>query len=51
MTSIMITHHTDPGCPLAWSAEPARRRLQRLYGDCAEPIGADGRRALLPVLP
>ena len=33
MTSITITHYTDPGCPFAWSAEPARRRLQWLYGD------------------
>jgi predicted DsbA family dithiol-disulfide isomerase len=33
MTSITITHYTDPGCPFAWSAEPARWRLQWLYGD------------------
>jgi predicted DsbA family dithiol-disulfide isomerase len=36
MTSITITHYTDPGCPFAWSAEPARRRLQWLYGDQLE---------------
>jgi predicted DsbA family dithiol-disulfide isomerase len=36
MTSITITHFTDPGCPFAWSAEPARRRLQWLYGDQLE---------------
>jgi predicted DsbA family dithiol-disulfide isomerase len=33
MTSITITHYTDPGCPFAWSAEPARWRLKWLYGD------------------
>jgi predicted DsbA family dithiol-disulfide isomerase len=33
MTSLTITHYTDPGCPFAWSAEPARRRVQWLYGD------------------
>ncbi|MDQ2896529.1 MAG: hypothetical protein M3Y09_12955, partial [Actinomycetota bacterium] len=32
MTSLMITEYTDPGCPFAWSAEPARRRLDWLYG-------------------
>jgi predicted DsbA family dithiol-disulfide isomerase len=36
MTSITITHFTDPGCPFAWSAEPARWRLQWLYGDQLE---------------
>jgi predicted DsbA family dithiol-disulfide isomerase len=36
MTSITITHYTDPGCPFAWSAEPARWRLQWLYGDQLE---------------
>jgi predicted DsbA family dithiol-disulfide isomerase len=30
---LQITEFTDPGCPFAWSAEPARRRLQWLYGD------------------
>lgn len=36
MTPITITHFTDPGCPFAWSAEPARWRLQWLYGDGLE---------------
>lgn len=36
MTSITITQPTDPGCPFAWSAEPARWRLQWLYGDQLE---------------
>ena len=36
MTSITITHFTDPGCPFAWSAEPARWRLQWLYDDQLE---------------
>jgi predicted DsbA family dithiol-disulfide isomerase len=36
MTSLTITHFTDPGCPFAWSAEPARWRLQWLYGDQLE---------------
>jgi predicted DsbA family dithiol-disulfide isomerase len=31
--SITITEYTDPGCPFAWSAEPARRRVDWLYGD------------------
>ncbi|HEX8975486.1 MAG TPA: DsbA family protein [Solirubrobacteraceae bacterium] len=33
MTALKITEYTDPGCPFAWSAEPARRRLQWLFGD------------------
>ena len=33
MSEIKITEYTDPGCPFAWSAEPARRRLQWLFGD------------------
>jgi len=32
MAEITITEYTDPGCPFAWSAEPARRRLDWLYG-------------------
>lgn len=36
MASITITHYTDPGCPFAWSAEPARWRVQWLYGDQLE---------------
>jgi len=30
---VRITEFTDPGCPWAWSAEPARRRLNWLYGE------------------
>ena len=30
---VRITEFTDPGCPWAWSAEPARRRLNWIYGD------------------
>ncbi|MEA2213616.1 MAG: hypothetical protein QOF83_3564 [Solirubrobacteraceae bacterium] len=33
MTALKITEYTDPGCPFAWSAEPARRRVQWLYGE------------------
>jgi len=33
MNAITITEYTDPGCPFAWSAEPARRRVDWLYGD------------------
>jgi predicted DsbA family dithiol-disulfide isomerase len=33
MTTIEITEYTDPTCPFAWSAEPARRRIEWLYGD------------------
>jgi predicted DsbA family dithiol-disulfide isomerase len=33
MTTIQITEYTDPACPYAWSAEPARRRIEWLYGD------------------
>ena len=33
MSMITITEYTDPGCPFAWSAEPARRRVDWLYGD------------------
>jgi predicted DsbA family dithiol-disulfide isomerase len=33
MATVTITEFTDPGCPVAWSAEPARRRLHWLYGD------------------
>ena len=33
MSAITITEYTDPGCPFAWSAEPARRRVEWLYGD------------------
>jgi predicted DsbA family dithiol-disulfide isomerase len=36
MALITITHYTDPGCPFAWSAEPARWRLKWLYGDQLE---------------
>lgn len=30
---LKIVELTDPACPFAWSAEPARRRLDWLYGD------------------
>lgn len=33
MPALTMTEYTDPGCPFAWSAEPARRRLDWLYGD------------------
>ena len=33
MPALAITEYTDPQCPFAWSAEPARRRIQWLYGD------------------
>ncbi len=33
MAQLKITEFTDPGCPFAWSAEPARRRLDWLYGE------------------
>jgi predicted DsbA family dithiol-disulfide isomerase len=33
VASISIGHFTDPACPFAFSAEPARRRLDWLYGD------------------
>jgi predicted DsbA family dithiol-disulfide isomerase len=33
MPTVHITEFTDPGCPWAFSAEPARRRLDWLFGD------------------
>jgi predicted DsbA family dithiol-disulfide isomerase len=33
MARVHVENFTDPGCPFAWSAEPARRRLQWLYGE------------------
>jgi predicted DsbA family dithiol-disulfide isomerase len=33
MDELKITEFTDPACPFAWSAEPARRRLEWLYGE------------------
>jgi predicted DsbA family dithiol-disulfide isomerase len=36
MDELTITEFTDPGCPFAWSAEPARRRLDWLYGDALD---------------
>lgn len=30
---IEVTHFTDPGCPIAFGAEPVRLTLRRLYGD------------------
>ena len=35
MAEITITEYTDPGCPFAWSAEPARRRVE--WGSHASP--------------
>ena len=31
MAEVRITEYTDPGCPWAYSAEPARRRLRWFY--------------------
>ena len=36
MADVRVTEFTDPGCPWAYSAEPFRRRLRWLYGDCLE---------------
>lgn len=36
MAELTITEFTDPACPFAWSAEPARRRLEWLFGDQLE---------------
>src|SRR3954449_13284427 len=36
MASLIIRHFTDPACPFAFSAEPARLRLCWLYGDQIE---------------
>lgn len=33
---LRIDEYTDPGCPWAWSAEPARRRIDWLYGDAVQ---------------
>ena len=33
MSAVTIRHFTDPGCPLAFSAERQRHRLLWLYGD------------------
>lgn len=33
---IHIDHYTDPACPFAFSAEPARLRLSWLYGDALQ---------------
>jgi predicted DsbA family dithiol-disulfide isomerase len=30
---LQIEVYTDPGCPFAWSAEPAARRIEWLYGE------------------
>ena len=34
--SISVVHHTDPGCPWAYSAEPHLRALEWRYGDGLE---------------
>jgi predicted DsbA family dithiol-disulfide isomerase len=36
MAALRITEFTDPACPFAFSAEPARMRLRWLYGDDIE---------------
>jgi predicted DsbA family dithiol-disulfide isomerase len=36
MASLLITEFTDPACPFAFSAEPARLRLRWLYGEQIE---------------
>jgi predicted DsbA family dithiol-disulfide isomerase len=36
MAEVRITEFTDPACPWAYSAEPARRRLDWLYGEGLE---------------
>ena len=36
VAEVLITEYTDPGCPWAYSAEPFRRRLLWLYGQCLE---------------
>lgn len=36
MALLRVNEYTDPGCPWAWSAEPARRRIDWLYGDALE---------------
>jgi predicted DsbA family dithiol-disulfide isomerase len=36
MASLTIREFTDPACPFAFSAEPARLRLNWLYGDAIE---------------
>src|SRR5204863_1724434 len=33
MAALRVTEFTDPACPFAFSAEPARLRLRWLYGD------------------
>jgi hypothetical protein len=33
LPDVLITEFTDPGCPWAYSPEPFRSRLNRLYGD------------------
>ncbi len=34
--TLQIRHYTDPGCPFAFSAEPARLKLRWLFGDQLE---------------
>src|SRR5437764_14147861 len=36
MAALRITEFTEPACPFAFSAEPARLRLRWLYGDQIE---------------
>jgi predicted DsbA family dithiol-disulfide isomerase len=60
MTTIKITEFTDPSCPFAWSAEPARRRIEWLYGPqvelrprmvgLSEDVGAMAEKGLTPAM-
>ncbi|WP_157591776.1 hypothetical protein [Solirubrobacter soli] len=36
MSSLQVTHFSDPGCPWAWSASPAIAALKWRYGDQLE---------------
>jgi 2-hydroxychromene-2-carboxylate isomerase len=36
VSSLQVTHFTDPGCPWAWSASPAIAALKWRYGDQLE---------------
>jgi predicted DsbA family dithiol-disulfide isomerase len=45
---LRITEFTDPGCPFAWSAEPARARVDYLFGEqlewCLRLVGLSDQR-------
>ena len=36
VSSLQVTHFSDPGCPWAWSASPAIAALKWRYGDQLE---------------